>query len=117
MSLSFLLGQEQTGRLYYVLCTYFIPSQLVRIFASRYTDSLAVNDKAAVLYIGLDSAFEHTVHGVILQHVCQIVNRAQVVDANDLNVITILGCAENETSDTAEAVNTNFCHKSLFFYC
>ena len=110
MSLSFFLCQEKTSRFYYVFCTNLVPLQVSWVALCSYADFLTVDDKFAVLNVSLDSAVELTVHCIIFEHVCQIVNRAKVVDTYDLNVISVLSCTENETSDTAKSVNTYFNH-------
>ena len=104
------LGEEQTGRLDDVLCANLIPSEFVGVLAGRHTDLLAVDDELRLLDVSLNRALELTMHRVILQHVGQIVNGAEVIDAHDLDVRTILSSAENETADTTETVNTNFNH-------
>ena len=116
MSLSLLLSEEETCRFNYVFSFYFVPLQVSRVAFCSYADFLTVNDEQALFYVEIDSAFELTVHGVVLEHVCQVVNRAEVVDTYNLNVVASLSCAENETADTTETVNTYFnhnCYKNL----
>ena len=48
-------------------------------------------------------------HGVILEHVSQIVYGAEVVDTYNLDVRTGLSSTEYETADTTETINTYFC--------
>ena len=108
MSLSFLFGEEKTGRFNYVLSTYFVPLEFVGVLACSNADSLTVDDEFAVFHVNIDRAFELTVHSVIFEHVCKIVYRAEVVDSYDLDVISFLSCTEYKTSDTAESVDTNF---------
>jgi hypothetical protein len=51
-------------------------------------------------------------HRVILEHVSQVIYRAEVVDTYDLILVRLrLGSAEDHTADTTEAIDTNFdCH-------
>ena len=109
MSLSLLLSQEQTGRLNYVLSLNLVPLQVCRITLCSNAYALTVYNQLAVLDISLNSAIESTVHGVILQHVSQVIYRAQIVDTYNFNVVTILSGTKNETTDTAETINTYFC--------
>jgi hypothetical protein len=115
VSLSLLLRQEETRRFNYVLSTYSVPLQVGRIALSRYTDVLAVDNQLALLYVSFDSTFEVTVHRVILEHVSQVVNGAEVVDTYNLDVAASLSGAEYETADTTETVNTYFNHILLNF--
>ena len=54
-------------------------------------------------------------HRVIFQHVYHVVYIDQVIDSYDFDIVTSHSCAENQTADTTESVDTNFnlCH----FYC
>ena len=63
---------------------------------------------------GLHSALELAVHGVILQHIGQIVSGAQVIDAHDLNFGMVDAGTEDHTADPAKAVNTNFDRHGYF---
>ena len=47
-------------------------------------------------------------HGVILQHVCQIIGGAQIVDADDLDLGVVDAGAEDHAANAAKTVNTNF---------
>src|SRR5699024_325816 len=80
VALSLLLGQEQAGGLNHVLSTDLAPGQVSRIALSKNGDLLAVDDDG-VLSSG-NSALELAVHGVVLQHISQVISGAQVVDAN-----------------------------------
>ena len=111
--LCLLFGEEKTRRFNYVFCFHFVPLQISRIALCSYADFLTVNDELAVLNVCLDSALELAVHGVILQHVSQVVYRAKVVDTYNLDVAAVLSGAEYETADTTETVNTYFNHDVL----
>ena len=114
VTLSFFFGQEETGRLYNIFSTYGVPFQVGRILFSRHADFLTVNNQLAVFYVGLDGTVELSVHRIIFEHICQIVYGAQVIDSNDLNVVSLLSSTENKTSDAAETINTYFNHCSKF---
>ena len=75
-------------------------------------------DQLTFLNISFNRAIEMTVHRVVFQHVCQIVNRAKVVNTYDLDVVSCLSCTENETSDAAKSIDTyfNHCNKTLSVY-
>ena len=113
VGLSLLLGQEETSRFNYILSFNLVPLQVGGVTLGGHANLVAVYNQQAVLHVGLDSSLESAVHGVILQHVSQIIYGAKVVDTYYLNVVASLSCAEYETTDTAKSVNTNFRH--LFF--
>ena len=113
MSLSLLLGEEETGGFNYVFCAYGIPLEVGGVAFCSHTDVLTVHDELALFYVARDLALELTVHRVVLEHVCEVVDRAEVVDTHNLDVVTIFdGSAENETADTTETVDTYFDHNS-----
>ena len=47
-------------------------------------------------------------HGVILQHVSQVIGGAQIVDADDLDLGMIDAGAEDHTANAAKSIDTNF---------
>ena len=56
-------------------------------------------------------------HGVILEHVSQIVGGAQIIDAYDLDVLVIRCRTEYHTADSAKTIDTNFnSHNSLLHF-
>ena len=113
MSLSLLLGEEETGGFNYVFCAYGIPLEVGGVAFCSHTDVLTVHDELALFYVARDLALELTVHRVVLEHVCEVVDRAEVVDTHNLDVVTIFdGSAENETADTTETVDTYFDHNN-----
>ena len=103
-------GEETACRFNDIFSTDFVPFEVGRIHFSRYADFFAVNDELAVFDVSFDRAVELAVHGVVFEHVCHVVNRAEVVDAYDFDVITSLCSAENKTTNTTETINTNFNH-------
>ena len=105
MRLSLFLCEEQTGGLDYVLSAQLAPGDVCRVTLSIDGDLPAVYHDG--VFGGRDLAPELAVHGVILQHIGQVVCGAQVVDAYDLDLRMADACAENHTADPAEAVDAN----------
>ena len=64
--------------------------------------------KKVLVDISLNCSLVCAVHCVVLEHVCKIVDRAEVVDSDDLNVLSLHSCAEDEASDSTKTINTNF---------
>jgi len=90
-----------------VLCADFAPRNFFRIHFRKEFNFFAVHDNRAVRE--LDVAFELTVHRVITKHVSHVVRRhKRIVDADELNFRIVQPCAEDEASDTAETIDTNF---------
>jgi hypothetical protein len=56
---------------------------------------------------GAELAAESTLSGVVLQQVSEHFGAGQVVDSNDLVTLSVNHLAESQTTDTAEAVNSN----------
>jgi hypothetical protein len=101
-----LLGQEQARGLDDVLGADLLPGQVGRVTLSVHGDTAAIDDNALVAggHVGLEPA----VHGVVLQHICQIVGRAKVVDAHDLDLRVLQAAAQDHTADPAKSIDTNF---------
>ncbi len=110
VGLGFFFGEEETGRLNDVLSAYSAPADFFRVAARGNADFLAVDDQEGLVHVEVNGAVELAVHGVVLEHVSHVVNGEKVVDSNYFDVVALAGCAENEATDTAEAVNTNFSH-------
>lgn len=72
---------------------------------SAVTRIFAVDDELAIFGVNFNRAIEATMHGVVFEHVCQVFNRAEVVDAYDFDIIASLCCAENKTTNTTETIN------------
>jgi hypothetical protein len=113
VSLSLFLCEEETGRFNNVFSTNFVPLQVSGVAFSGYADLFAVYDEEAVFNVSFDGAIELAVHCVILEHVSQVVNGAAGVDTNNYEFVTLSRSAENETTDTAETVNTYFSPSGL----
>ena len=101
------LGQEEAGAFDDDVGADFVPLQVGGILLGGQADLLAVDDQV-VAFDG-DVAVEAAMHGVVLQHVGQVVGLEQVVDADDFDVGEILGDgAECHAADAAETVDANF---------
>jgi hypothetical protein len=80
------------------------PGQLGRVGLGGDADALAVDDERVLL--DLNRTRVHAVDRVVLEQVTQRPRVGQVVDADELDVGAVpLGGADDETSDTAEAVD------------
>ncbi len=55
-------------------------------------------------------ACETTLSGIVFQEVSQHFRAGQVVDSNNLVTLCLKHLAECQTTNTAEAVNSYFCH-------
>ena len=106
MAGSLLLGQEQAGGLDNILSTQLSPGQVGGIALGRDGDFLAIDNDG--ILGGLHSAVEDAVHGVVLEHVGQVIGGAQVVDADNLNLGMVHSGTEDHAADAAKTVNTNF---------
>jgi hypothetical protein len=85
----------------------FVPLQVGGIPLGGQADGLAVDDHVAAG--GGDVTVETTMHGVVLQHVGQVVGLQQVVDADHFDTGEILGDgAESHATDTTKTIDANF---------
>jgi len=51
------------------------------------------------------------VHGIVLEHVGEIIDVEQVVDTDYFNICAAAGSTENHATDTSETIDTDFdCH-------
>ena len=82
-----------------------LPRQLRRIALGRHLDRAAADVDAAVL--GLHLAAERPVHGVVAQEMRVGFDRAEIVDADDLDVAAVVldDGAQDQTPDAPEAVD------------
>jgi len=103
-----LFGQEEAGALQHQVDVDVAPGQVRRVALSGQADGLAVDNQ--VLAVDGDIALEVAVHGVVLEHVSQIVGIQQVVDTHDLDVVSeiLRDRAEGHAADTAKTVNAYF---------
>src|SRR5690606_13533709 len=81
------------------------PRQVGRIAFLGQADALAVDHQGVAVY--RDLAVEAAVHGVVLQHVGQVVRLQQVVDGDDLDVVAEIRHRRTQdvAPDAAEAVD------------
>ena len=101
------LVEEQAGGFDDDVGADFVPLQVGRIAFLGQADLLAVDDQGVAF--DLHVALEAAVHGVVAQHVGQVVRLQQVVDGDDLDVVAevLHGRAQHVASDAAEAVDAN----------
>ena len=99
--------EEEAGGLDDDVGADFVPLEGGRILLGREADRLAVDDEVRAVY--LDVVIEDAVHGIVLQHVSEVVGIEQVIDAHDLDVVreVLNSRAENHAADAAEAVDAN----------
>ena len=69
-----------------------------------------------MIRVDLDVMLEDAMHGIVLQHVREVIGIEEVVDADHFDVVREVfnRRAENHAADTAEAVDANF--DSHFFF-
>ncbi len=109
-------GEEETGGFDDDVYAKGTPGDVGGIFLAEDLDLVAVYDH--VVAFDFDVVVEDAVHGVVLEHVSQIVGIQKVVDTDDADVFTKVfnGGAEDHTADTAKTVNTKFDHNTVI-YC
>ncbi len=107
------LREKKTGGLDNYISAHFIPFQFGGIFDSSQADLFTVDDQG-ITFNG-NGAIKAAMHGVVAQHVSQVVGFKQVVNAYDLDVLEIFhGCAEHHAANSTKPIDTNFdCHVSL----
>ena len=115
VSRSLLLRCIETCALKYYVNTKLTPRKLSCVRLSVDSDLLTINDDRVVccLYSVLALAIltsEATLCCIILKKVSQHFWRCKVIDCNYLITICLKHLTESQTTDTAEAVNSNFCH-------
>ena len=114
MTLCLFLGQEQTGGFHDILSAELCPGQISGVALCGDGDLVAVDDDG--LLGSLNGAVELAVHGVVLQHVSEVVSGAQVVDADDLDLGEVDACAEDHTADASKTIDTNFDRHTFFLH-
>lgn len=101
-----LQGGEDTGGLNDVVDTSLTPWDLSWVSLAKDGDLLAVNDQLVVLRGDLTGVL--TVGGVVLEHVSSVLwSNERVVDSNNLDVASGESNSQDETTDSAETVNTD----------
>ena len=80
--------------------------QIGGIALGRYGNLLAV-DHDGVLSVA-DLSLAGAVHGVVLQHIGQVVGGAEIVDADNLNLGMVDGSTENHAADASKPIDANF---------
>ena len=107
------LSEKKTGGLDNYISAHFIPFQFSGIFDGSQADLFTVDDQG-IAFNG-NGAIKAAMHGVVAQHVSQVVGFKQVVNAYDLDVLEIFhGRAEHHAPNSTKPIDTNFnCHASL----
>ena len=106
MALGLVLGQEQAGGLDDVLRADFLPGQVGGVTLGVHGNHVAVHDDGIIAggHLGIDPA----VHGVILQHIGQVIGGTQVVDAHDLDLGVLQAAAQDHAADAAKTIDADF---------
>ena len=106
VSLGGFLGEELAGALEDVINAQVAPAELAGIAVVEELDGLAVHDEVAV--DNFDSAVEAAVDGVVLGGIGQLLGLlVRGVDGDYLDVVADDAGAEDQTADTAKAIDTN----------
>jgi len=111
VALGLVLGQEQAGGLDDVLRADLLPGQVGGVTLGVHGDHMAVHNDGVIAggHLGIDLA----VHGVVLQHIGQVIGGAQVVDAHDLDLGVLQAATQNHAADAAKTIDTDFnAHKT-----
>ena len=106
VALGLLLGQEQAGGLHHILSTQLAPGQVGGVALGGDRDLLAVDDDGVLGVADLRLAL--AMHGIILQHVSQVVGGAQIVDAHDLDLGVVQAGPKDHAANAAKAIDANF---------
>ena len=110
VSLAVLYAFENAGGFDYVLYAVLTPGNLLGIFEAVDDDFVTVDNEFSVS-CG-EFAVELAVGGVVLRHICHIFRvDERVVDCDDFKFFGLCrGGAENKSSDSAKAVDSDFNH-------
>ena len=107
MFLASFLGEEEAGGFDHDFRTHFVPFQFGRILYRSQANFFAIHDQRVAVH--RDLTFEAAMHGIVRQHIGEVIRLEQVVNRNDLDVFEILYCcAEHHTSNAAKAIDTDF---------
>jgi len=103
---SLFLRQEQAGGLDDILRAELAPLQVRGVSLAEHGNDLTVDDQRvlAAFDVGLAAA----VHRIVLEHIGKIIGRAQIVDADHVDLGMLEAGTEHHTADTAKAVDTDF---------
>ena len=102
------VGEEETGRFNDDIHIEGSPSNVGRILFREHLNLVAIDDEEVAFR--LDVVVELAVHGIILQHVGEVVNVEKVVDTDNGDVLgeVFHSGAEDHAADTAETIDTEF---------
>ena len=106
VALGLVLGQEQAGGLDDVLRADLLPGQVGGVTLGVHRDHMAVHNDGVIAggHLGIDPA----VHGVVLQHIGQVIGGTQVVDAHDLDLGVLQAAAQDHAADAAKTIDADF---------
>src|SRR6476659_8191987 len=101
----FVLGGENAGALERDVNAELLPGQLRRVFDRRDLDGAV----AAIDAVALDGDFagEAAMYGIVAKQVCVGLDRGEIVDGEDLDVLApgLDGGAQNVAADAAKSVD------------
>ena len=92
--------------------TQFAPGEVLRVALGVDFNFLTIDYDAVTL--GVDFTLEVVVDGVVFEEVSQGVGACEVIDGYDVQLGVVKHSTEGHTSNSAETVNSNFCHSIVF---
>ena len=103
---SLFLRQEQAGGLDDILRAELAPLQVRGVSLAEHGNDLTVDDQRVLA--AFDVSLAAAVHRIVLEHIGKIIGRAQIVDADHVDLGMLEAGTEHHTADTAKAVDTDF---------
>jgi len=101
----FFTVEKNAGAFQYDVYAQVFPGKFCRIFDGAANYFLTVD--VQVSFVGCYSTFEAAVHGIVFQQVREGVVIGEVVDSHDFNIVIFNMVAKGQTTNTAEAVDSN----------
>ena len=113
MLLTGFFGEEKAGAFDDQVGADVAPFQVSRITLGSEANSLAVDHQ--IVALDRNITVEVAMHGIVLEHVGQIICFQQIVDTDYFDIAEVLGDGtEGHTTDTAKTVNTDFNRHVVF---
>ena len=106
MAGSLFLRQEQAGGLDDILRAELAPLQVRGVSLAEHGNDLTVDDQRVLA--AFDVSLAAAVHRIVLEHIGKVIGRAQIVDADHVDLGMLEAGTEHHTADTAKAVDTDF---------
>ena len=103
---SLFLRQEQAGGLDDILRAELAPLQVRGVSLAEHGNDLTVDDQRVLA--AFDVSLAAAVHRIVLEHIGKVIGRAQIVDADHVDLGMLEAGTEHHTADTAKAVDTDF---------